>query len=333
MRFLSVGLLAFAAFQAASAQEISAALGRLHAIGEWESTYSWQLGYLHHFNPTWSASLGWLNEGHLPDHHRDGALVQAWRFHRMEKNDLRLGAGLGVYRYFDTTREGDAEDFRNEHGVLPMLSFRAQYPMRGGGWEAFVQLNRTLTGSATQTQAILVGASTHFGSRPSSGSAYAAGRDVGGHAMFESSHELTLYFGRTILNSFESETSDAFGAFSVEYRQGVTRYIDVSLAYCDEGNIDSVKRDGVTPQLWLATRSTQGWLVGFGVGPYFSRVFPEHDSKAPHSTVNVRTSLRYSILLGRHLWGHWGGRLQWNRTLTSYHRDSDLLQMGIAYQW
>ncbi len=331
MRFFAATLLIFVALHAASAQEISAALGRLHAIGERETTYSWQFQYLHHFSSTWSGSLTWLNEGHLPNHHRDGALLQVWRFHRMEKNDLRLGIGLGVYRTFDTTGEGDAEDYRNRHGARPLLSLRAQYPGLGGGWDAFVQLNRTLSGSGPQTQAILIGASTRFGS--ASSLSRAADRRGDGKASLEASNELTFYFGRAILNSFESETSDALEAFALEYRRRLTKHVDATLTYCDEGGIDAARRDGVTPQVWVSKRSSRGWLLGFGAGPYFSRLFPEKDSESPRSTVTIHTSLRYSMLVGRQLWGHWGGRLQWNRTLTRYHRDTDVLQIGIAYQW
>ncbi len=332
MRFFSEALLLLVALHTASAQEIAAAVGRLHAIGERDSTYSWQLQYLHHFSPTWSGSLTWLNEGHLPDHHRDGALLQAWRFHRMETNDLRLGIGLGVYRYFDTTDEGDAEGYRNRHGAQPLLSLRAQYPGLGGGWDAFVQLNRTISGSAPQTQAILIGASTRFG-LPSPSPCRTPDRQGSEEASLEPSNGLTFFFGRTILNSFESEMSDALEAFSVEYRRRLTRYVDATLTYCDEGGIDAARRDGVTLQVWVSKRSPRGWLLGFGAGPYFSRLFPEKRSESPRSTVTIHTSLRYSMLVGRQLWSHWGGRLQWNRTLTSYHRDTDVLQIGIAYQW
>lgn len=333
MHLIRAVLLLLAVVPAAGAQEVSVALGRLHAIGGEESTYSWQMQYFHSFSATWSASIGWLNEGHIPDHHRDGALVQAWRFHRMEKNALRVGVGLGAYRFFDTTREAGGEGFKNKHGVLPMLSITARYPGPGGGWAAFVQLNRTLDSSEVQTQAVLLGAAFNFGPASASGSPLVAEPGVDGNSSLDHSHELTFYFGRTILNSFESESSEAFDAISLEYRQRLTKFVDISMTYCDEGDIDSVKRDGLTPQIWLTTRSFRGWLLGFGVGPYFNRVFPEQERESSHSTVNVRTSLRYSMLAGRHLGGHWGARLQWNRTLTSYHRDTDLLQVGLAYQW
>lgn len=105
-----------------AAQEFSAGLGRLHAIGASESTYSWQIQYLQNFGASWGVSLAWLNEGHLPDHHRDGAVLQGWALHRMERNGLQLGLGLGAYSSFDTTDEvgpvgyGFRRDRRNGNG-------------------------------------------------------------------------------------------------------------------------------------------------------------------------------------------------------------------------
>lgn len=333
MRCLSLKLLAFAILQSASAQEFSAAMGRLHAIGGKESTYSWQFHYLQHFNPALTVSLGWLNEGHLPDHHRDGPVIQAWRFHRMAKNDLRLGIGLGLYRYFDTTEAGGVEGHRNRHGALPILSLRAHYPVTDGRWGAVVQLNRTLTADAPQTQAIMVGVSTIFGSPSASSRRSTSGRGIHESDQPDHTHELTFFFGRTILNSFESESSDTLESISLEYRKIYTKYIDASLTYCDEGNIDSVKRDGVTPQVWFSKRSSDLFVLSFGIGPYFSRMFPKHDNSSENKSVNIRTSMRYSMLAGIDLWRHWSVRLQWNRTLTTYHKDTDVLQVGISYKW
>ena len=48
----------------------------------------------------------------------------------------------------------------------------------------------------------------------------------------------------------------------------LSRYVSVSLAYCDEGDIDAVKRDGIAAQVWLSATSNDGrWLLAFGAGP------------------------------------------------------------------
>lgn len=306
----------------AGAQEVGLGAGRLHGIGEKEATYSWQLQYFQHFNEAWAGSLSWVNEGHLPGHHRDGVALQVWRFHRMERNSLRLGVGLGAYRTFDTTLQPEG-DYHNLHSLRPLLGLRAQYPWPGSAWEGFVQLNRTL-GSGPATQSALVGVSTRFGC-PAPSAPRMPPRE-------EPPNELAFLFGRTILNSFESEATELLQSFAVEYRRRLARHVELSFTYCDEGGIDAARRDGLAAQIWLTTRRPAGgWLLGFGMGPYFSRVYPETGSGS--DTVNIRTSLRYSMVVGRHLWGNWGGRLQWNRTLTLNHRDTDVLLAGVAYAW
>jgi hypothetical protein len=147
-------------------------------------------------------------------------------------------------------------------------------------------------------------------------------------------NEWTFLFGRTILNSFESESTSFMESSLVGYRRRVARHVDVSLSYCDEGGLGPVKRDGLALQGWVMTRPFQGqWLLGFGMGPYFNRLFPDRNAASASATANFRTNALYSMVVGRHLWRHWAGRLQWNRTLTRNNRDTDALLTGLAYQW
>lgn len=330
MRLVPFLLVAVLTGQAGGAQEIAAGVGRLHAIGGQASTYTWQLQYFRHFNPKWAASLTWLNEGHLPDHHQDGVTLQAWRLHRMEHNSLRLGLGLGIYRTFDTFRqdETDPDGYGNRHALRPILSLRAQYPIPGSAWEGFAQINRTMGPESYQTQAALLGLSTRFGAPASAAPAI---RQRAGEAP---PNELTFLFGRTILNSFESETTEFLQSFAVEYRRRLSRHLDLSFTYCDEGGIDTARRDGVAAQLWLSTRTPdRAWLLSFGMGPYLYRVFPPKEAGPAADTVNIRSSGRISMLVGRSIAEHWGVRLQWNRTVTLNHRDTDAILAGLAYAW
>lgn len=309
------------------AQEVAFGVGRLHELGAKETTYSWQFQYLQYFNESWAGSFTWLNEGHLSDHHRDGAALQGWHFHRMENNALRLGAGLGLYRYFDTTSQDQADGYRNNHGIKPILSLRGQYPWPSGAWSTFAQLNRVFGPDGPQTQGILIGVSTRFAPAPAGEK-----RATRGTSVEDTDNELDFMFGRTILNSFESEASDFLSSYAVDYRRRVADHLDLTVGYCDEGGIDSAKRDGLVAQGWVTTRPSHGdWLLGAGFGPYCYRDFP--DQKSSSAGTSIRTSMRYSMIVGHHLWAHWSGRLQWNRTLTHYQRDTDVLLAGLAYQW
>jgi hypothetical protein len=56
-------------------------------------------------------------------------------------------------------------------------------------------------------------------------------------------NELTVMAGASILNSFDSQTS---AAEAIEYRRGLTNYLDATLGYLHEGNGGTSRRDGVT---------------------------------------------------------------------------------------
>lgn len=300
------------------AQEVSVGLGQLHPVKGDGQTYSWQIQYLQPLSPQWSVSLTWLNEGHLEDHHRDGFSLQLWRFHKMEHNHLRLGLGLGTYRYFDTTDEKAPTGYQNQHGFKPLLSLRAQYPLTGG-WDGFLQVNRTAGEGDPQTQGILLGLSHRFGS-PASG-------ETPPQRPREERNSLTFLAGRTILNSFASQSATAY---AIEYRRKLLEHLEATVAYSDEGDTSLVDRDGLALQLWGVTDLGQdGWGIGFGVGPYFSRLLP----KETHEEVELKTSLRVTMGLYYRISRQWVGRLHWNRTLTHYHRDTDVMLAGFGYNW
>jgi len=317
-------VLSFALVASLAAQEASFGVGRLHGLGHARPTYAWSVQYFHYLEPRWALGLGWLNEGHLDNHHRDGPYLQAWRFHRIPTNNLRLGVGLGVYRSFDTTSPGEGEPYRNDHALKPILGLRAVYPIAVGRWGVFAQATRILGPENRQTQSVMLGLTGRFGKRefqPEPQPVSEAPRQ-----------ELSFLFGRTILNSLSSETTGFLEPFALEYRRQLGRHLAFSVAYTDEGDLEEAKRDGLSALLWVTNRSVGGaWLLGMGAGPYVNRSYPmEH---AADQRVNIRTSIRYALLLGRDLGGHWGARLQWNRTVTRNHRDTDILLAGLAYQW
>jgi hypothetical protein len=312
------------AWGAAPAQQVFGGLGRLHEVGAREATYSWHIGYLQPLTESWAASFTWLNEGHLDGHHRDGSSVQVWGRHRMERNQLVLGAGLGPYRTFDTVPADSGQDYRNRHGVGALASLRAEYPLAGPHWLVYLQMNRAFGARSPQTQAALVGLALRL-DHPGPAPAPARGPE-------EPASELAFLSGTTILNSYQSETSAPFTAFAVDYRHRLAPYLDLSATYCDEGGIHSAKRDGLAAQVWASARPGP-WLLSAGVGPYLYRRFGGADNDPSDDGVEIRAGLRYSMAAGLHLSGHWGARVQWHRVLTRDHRDTDMLLAGLAYAW
>src|ERR1700748_520445 len=73
---LAIAAALCAASGSASAQEFSLYAGPL--AGEHSHSYAWAIDYTEGFGQSLAGSIVWLNEGHIPDHHRDGPLVQVW---------------------------------------------------------------------------------------------------------------------------------------------------------------------------------------------------------------------------------------------------------------
>jgi len=77
LRPAAVMLLMLLAGQSA-AQQFSLMGGAVRDHGWNDDAKSYALGYSAPLNKTLSYSLGYLNEGHVTDHHRDGIGAQLW---------------------------------------------------------------------------------------------------------------------------------------------------------------------------------------------------------------------------------------------------------------
>lgn len=125
----ALGLLACAAIVTVSpraqAQEFSFLAGPLKSNSQ--NTYSWEANYRESIGPYAAWSFSWLNEGHIPDHHRDGQSVQIWGRMPLWNRRLELSAGVGPYRYFDTSEAQAGGNYSNTHGWGGLFSLRAAY--------------------------------------------------------------------------------------------------------------------------------------------------------------------------------------------------------------
>jgi hypothetical protein len=90
----------------ANSQEFSLLGGEVKNADSRDSSYSWQLEYREAVGDHFAASFSYLNEGHVPNHHRDGHAIQLWGRTDFFNRSLSLAAGVGPYFYFDTTNTG-----------------------------------------------------------------------------------------------------------------------------------------------------------------------------------------------------------------------------------
>jgi hypothetical protein len=105
----------------------------------------------------------------------------------------------------------------------------------------------------------------------------------------------------------------------------VGRYVDWTVTAIDEGNAPQSKRNGVATQLWLIRSLNQKMELGMGAA-VLQRQVPDGPGALAQGRAGER-GRRY------HLSKRVVGVLNWGRVVTDYHRDTDLLMLGLGYSF
>jgi hypothetical protein len=298
----------------AGSQELGLALGAARAHAPDDTSYAAIASYAHALAPHWSASFAYLNEGHVPSHHRDGHSIQLW-YSTNDGEGFALRAGAGPYRFFDTTVAETPQGFGNAHGWAGLYSVVASWKPPGR-WTWLVRADQVRARDSFDTTMVTAGASYRL-DQDGSFAANAAPARFGAR-----DRELALMAGQTILNSFESETA---WAKMLELRAALTPSLRGSLAVLDEGRAGALDRHGAMAQLWLEPGfGNDRFTLGVGLGPYFAND-QERGRNRWHALVGMTASWRFSRA--------WAARITWNRVASNYDRDSDILTAGIGYRF
>ena len=303
-------LLLLAASASPYAQEVSVLGGQLQVGAKDERSFAAALNYFQPAGEYTALSLTYLNEGHPPDHHRDGVGAQLWARSKTDEQGLSFGVGVGQYYYFDTARTASG-DYSNDHGWANLASLSATWHTPGR-WYGQAQLSRIIPRGRDATTSLLLGIGYRFDG--------VRGDKL--HLENPSSDEtLTLSAGQTIVNSFDSEHSRGS---SLEYRRSVAPYIDWTVTALKEGTSARTHRSGAATQLWLIRSLNRDVEMGMGVGPYAALDLHDVDGRQSHLAGLVSIALRY------HFNNYLVSQLTWNRVVTDYHRDADMLQLGLG---
>lgn len=288
-----------------------------------DSSYSWQLEYREDLCEHFAASLSYLNEGHVPKHHRDGNALQLWAQSKAIDRRLSLSAGIGPYYYFDTTSALVSDgSYANEHGFGGAFSLAAIWQTETP-WLFQLRTNWVKTFGGMDTVSALAGIGYQLDVPRSRKSLEAST----GRREKTSDNEITLFVGRTITNSFESEHSTSL---SIEYRRGILRHLDWTVSWLYEGDSRLIRRDGLVSQLWAVEAFLDERIaLGVGAGAYYSI-----DRQAGHNQDGDRMVSAITTLTGSYrLNQHWCLRTSWNRIITNYDRDTDVIMGGIGYRF
>jgi hypothetical protein len=319
MRWIIITLLFFAA-SPAWAGEILELNGMVLDSSSNDSSYSWQLEYREGLNEHFEASFTYLNEGHLPGHHRDGHGVQLWARDYLFDRRLSIAAGVGPYLYYDTT-PGRANTEVDRHGLAVLSSLAATWHFDN---RLLLQLriNGVATANSIDTVSALLGLGYQLDPPRSGGPA----PEPLQQSRTTAKNEITLFLGLTdVFNNGSSHSAAA----AIEYRRALLRYLEWSAAVLYEGESDLIRRRGVATQLWAVKSFLNDDLsLGVGAGPYLA-----FDSLAGGGRSGKELFVLPIITMtaGYRFHPQWGARVSWNRIITSYDRDSDVWLGGISY--
>jgi hypothetical protein len=151
-------------------------------------------------------------------------------------------------------------------------------------------------------------------------------RDLSANGVRVPRNELALLVGQTIVNSFESETSKL--AAMIEYRHAFGQYLRGTLAWLDEGDARLIRRDGIVAQLWLEpTFGEARYTLGAGFGTYIALDDYREDKRGPFASGIATLTASY------HLGSRWVVRFSWNRIVSKYDRDADIILLGAGYRF
>jgi hypothetical protein len=306
-----------------SAQELAGYSGPLKSGAN--LSYSWSIDYTEGLGEYFAYSITWLNEGHIPGHHRDGQAVQLWARLPVDQRRAVIAIGVGPYRYFDTETAEQNGGYSNTHGWGALYSARATW-YSSRRWTANLQFNHVQPSRGPSTNALMLGIGYQLDAPDSPGPRDFAPSRTGK----VTNNEITLMAGATILNRLDTQTA---AAGAIEYRRGLNSFLDATIGYLHEGgNSVQGRRDGATAQIWLTRAFFNGHLaLGVGAGAYVA--IYRGDNPGQNGTGDGVLAGLVSVTASYRLSKAWSARLTWNRVMTSYNRDTDVILGGIGYRF
>jgi hypothetical protein len=325
VRFTLAALLAaFLSVTRSAAEELSALGGATDTDDHTAASYAWALEYRERLGDTLDASVGYLNEGHLPGHHRDGVMLELWgRTPAWWHQRVSLAFGAGPYAFFDTlTDPGSAAGYRDVHGVGAVASVALRYAL-SDRWFALLELNQVVGWGDASTRSVLLGAGWRL-DRVLEGLSRGAS---GGAPDPAALNEIGLCFGETVINGLNSDASNAFGA---EYRRRMARYLELSVSVLSDSDGVDGRHQAATGEAWLVQEFFASRLVvGAGLGAYAAlQSYRTVDGRGAASVEGLG-SLTVAWRFAR----RFDARLVWHRGFTGDDQDRDVVTAGVGWRF
>ena len=217
------------------AQELTILGGLLPKTNFARSSFTWQVDYRQDLYRNFAASIAYINEGHVPGHHRDGTAWEAWGRLPFAQNRFSISVGAGIYYLYDTQLlpNGDTADI---HGTAPIFSLSATGYL-SDRWFYQVRINRISPANQNKVTTLTAGAGFWFGrsDKPTPGKL----GDAPNEQAYVTENELTVFGGQSVVNTFLSQKARAYAG---EYRRGVFPHVDWTASAIYEGDPEIIRR-------------------------------------------------------------------------------------------
>jgi hypothetical protein len=291
-----------------------------------KSSYSWQVDYRQDLYRYLATSIAYINEGHVPGHHRDGTAWELWGELPLYNDRFSLALGAGPYYFYDT-QPLPGGDSANIHGTALIVSFTATYYL-SDRWFARLMVNRISPTNDIKVETASAGLGFWFGrdKKPTPGKL----GDAANEKDYVTENEITAFTGQSVVNTLFSAKAVAY---ALEYRRGIMPHLDWTASGIYEGDPKIARRSGFATQIWpVNTFFNDHISVGLGVGPY---VFIDRRHLVTTTSENIPVAVAplVSLTTSVRLSDHWLIRGVWDRVVSNYNRDSDIFLVGLGYSW
>jgi len=314
-----------AAAMTAEAEEASLLYGLTQADDHSTQSYSWQFDYRQSLMRYAALSVGYLNEGHLVDHHRDGLEVQFWAVTPAWRERLSAAIGVGPYAYFDTQPTDVDPLFRDYHRVGEIYTASVTCDL-GKHWFARINVSQIHAPGDIDTRIFAIGGGYSF-------DAVLDRVNAAFHADASQwsdryANEVNGFAGQTVVNANSSAKSTNFG---LEYRGDFAPHWQISAALLNEADGLDGRHNGLDAEVWLHTHAFTPRLdLGLGLGPYFAlQPFRTEDDGHAAGRVSGLVSMTIAVRLTE----RWLTRFVWSRSFTNDDQDRDIVTLGFGFLW
>jgi hypothetical protein len=270
-----------------------------------------------------SADIFYTNQGHFPEHHRDGTGVD-FMYNKEVLPQLTVSAGAGPWTYSDTYIPvgKPAQDL---HGIGASAGVGAAYHFKDH-IVVGVHANYYMGKNTFSDYNVLGSVGYEFGGKADSKTpGFSSGDSDSSSSDSSGKNQIALMTGESAVNTPGNVRAVAT---DLEYRRSLTDSIDMTISGIDEGKNKFTNRVGIAPELWWKRNVLDDRLslsVGAGVDAGLDgRRKSEGYASDKFAAGVISTSAIYKFT------DHLDAHLTWHRILTNYNRDADVVTAGIG---